>query len=36
MYTAEDNIDFKPIYYILDKLVGYSDYGCSKCIDIYV
>ena len=27
MYTAQDIVDFKPINYILDKLVGYSDEG---------
>lgn len=36
MYTAEDIIDFKPINYILDKLVGYSDYGYVVNVSVFM
>ena len=36
MYTAEDIVDFKPINYILDKLVGYSDDGHVVNVGVFM
>jgi len=36
MYTSEDIIDFKPINYILDKLVGYSDDGYTVNVGVFI